>query len=78
MGSAEDQEGVMTTANNICPEDEHVCDFDWINPYLDSTDEMDEVLVCIFCGRVQWTARQIASKGNESLGEFLNLDKVSE
>jgi hypothetical protein len=44
-------------------------DFDWINPYLDSDDDMDEVLACTECGYVQWTAREIHAT---PLGDVLN------
>ena len=38
----------------------HHPDFEWFNPYLDSDDDMDEVLACTECGWVKWTAREVA------------------
>ena len=43
--------------------DDHTCtDWEWFNPDIHSNDDMDEVLACTECGKVKWTAREIAAK----------------
>lgn len=48
--------------------EDHEHDYDWFNPVLGSEDDLDEVLACVVCGRVKWTAQDI--KKSESLGEL--------